>query len=90
MDVDLGEVQRHQPAGDVGAEGVEGHVTERGGENAVSASILGMLGEPVIVLAAFGFTSQLPEERIAEVGERLRDATASASVETAVRPPQED
>ncbi len=59
-------------------------------KNAVSASILGMLGEPVIVLAAFGFTSQLPEERIAEVGERLRDATASASVETAVRPPQED
>ena len=48
-----------------------------------------MLAEPVIVLAAFGFTSQLPEERIAEVGERLRDATASASVETAIRPPQE-
>ncbi|HSJ73464.1 MAG TPA: IclR family transcriptional regulator [Miltoncostaeaceae bacterium] len=57
-------------------------VGELNEHNAVSAPIVGMLGEPVIILAAIGFASQLPEERIAPVGERLRAATASVSLET--------
>jgi IclR family acetate operon transcriptional repressor len=57
-------------------------VGELNENNAVSASIHGTLGEPVMILAAIGFASQLPEERVAEVGERLRDATASLSIET--------
>jgi IclR family acetate operon transcriptional repressor len=50
--------------------------------NAVSAPIIGMLGEPVIILAAIGFASQLPEDRMAAVGERLVAATRSLSLET--------
>lgn len=49
---------------------------------AVSASVRGPGGEPVLIIAALGFASQLPEERVAPMGERLVKATESVSLET--------
>ena len=49
---------------------------------AVSASVHGPGGEPVLIIAALGFASQLPEDRVAAMGERLLKATESVSVET--------
>ena len=50
--------------------------------NAVSACVTGPTGAPLLILAALGFVSQLPDERVAEVGERLCALTESVSIET--------
>ena len=57
-------------------------VGELNENNAVSASIRGLRGEPLVILCAVGFASQLPEARVAPLGERLREATASVSIDT--------
>ena len=50
--------------------------------NAVSACIADASGAPMLVLAVLGFASQMPGERAAEIGERLRALTESVSMET--------
>lgn len=72
----LAEVER------VRACGWAASVGELNENNAVSASVLGSLGEPLLILVALGFASQLSGERIAPMGERLREATESVSIET--------
>lgn len=64
------------------ARGWAASVGELNENNAVAASILGSLGEPLLILAALGFASQLTEERVATVGARLREETESVSFET--------
>lgn len=66
----------------VRARGWAASVGELNENHAVSACVHGSLGEPVLILVALGFASQLPEARIAPVGERLRAATESLSLET--------
>jgi DNA-binding IclR family transcriptional regulator len=57
-------------------------VGELNENNAVAASVRGPGGEPLMILVALGFASQLPEERVTPMGERLRAATDSVSIET--------
>jgi DNA-binding IclR family transcriptional regulator len=56
-------------------------VGELNENNAVSAAVHGPDGGPVLILVALGFASQLPEERVAPMGELLRRATDSVSIE---------
>jgi DNA-binding IclR family transcriptional regulator len=50
--------------------------------HAVSACVTGPAGAPLLILAVLGFASQLPGERVTEVGERLCALTESVSIET--------
>lgn len=50
--------------------------------NAVSASVAGPGGAPLLILTVLGFASQLPAERVPEIGERLCALAESVSMET--------
>ncbi len=57
-------------------------VGELNENNAVSACVSGPDGEPALVVVVLGFASQLPEDRVPEIGARLRALTESVTIET--------
>lgn len=56
----------------VGKQGWASSIREYNENNAVAAPVLGVRGDPELIILAVGFVSQLPDDTLPEVGRRLQ------------------